>query len=114
MRKNFNLSNISHIVIDIDNQKWTITEWFTKKEYMNQGYGTKVFKSAFADLIKNYGKPERIVYVWNNENEYVMRWLKKFDAKCTCPLSVLKYANDDIWEAHLYDLNIDKLIEFIR
>jgi len=107
-------NNISYINIDIKTDKWTITEWFTKTGYMNKGYGTKIFKIGLNNALKVYGKPQKIVYVWNNENEYVYKWLKKFDAKCTCPISVLKYSNEDIWESHLYELNVKKVLDFIQ
>lgn len=112
-RAYLNNDEVCHCTISVEDNKWTITAWYTVHGYGNQGFGTKTMKYAIQQLYKKYGMPSCIEYVWNGANQYVYDWLEKhFDPISKCPLSVLKTQNDDEWDAHIYRLNIDKFLNY--
>lgn len=106
---------VSHVKINYSGRNWEITSWFTDKGYQNKGIGTTLLKTAMSSLVQVHGEPERVTYNWNGTNDYVFSWLKrKFNAKCNCPLAVLKYFNGDLWDAHIYTLDTKMVLEFIK
>ena len=64
-------------------------------------------------MLAEKGEPQYFEYVWNGQNQYVMDWLKEhFDPVCKLPLAVQKYSDADDWEAHIYKLNKQKVLDF--
>jgi len=102
--------------ISATENKWTISSWYTKSEYKNRGIGKQTLGYLLHYLYETYGIPETIEYIWDGTNEYVYNWMTKhFDAKCMCPLAVLKMneAADD-WLAHVYELNVEKVVQYFE
>ena len=109
------IPGIAHIKINKSGSVWEVSEWFTSPSMQNRGIGSEIFKQGFNHVERCTGEqPSKITYVWNGENEYVRRWLDKFGAKCTCPVSVLKNMDADVWEAHIYELDVQKVLEFSK
>lgn len=101
------------IQVDKKEQKWTISSWFTKSGYGNKGYGKKTMKAAMEYVFRLYGFPQKVEYIWNGANEYVLNWLEEnFDAVCNCPIAVQKTQADDDWDSHEYDLNVQKVMQY--
>lgn len=92
---------------------WTISSWYTKKEFNHQGFGKKTLDKTVWEMYKQFDVPEKIDYIWNGANDYVYNWISKnFDAKSSCPIAVQKYATDDDWTSHIYNLNKEKFLKF--
>lgn len=92
---------------------WTISAWYTLKDYLHQGYGSITLKNTVQEMYNTFGQPEKIEYVWNGANNYVYDWLSKnFGAISKCPIAVQKYANDDDWDSHIYTLNLEKFLKY--
>lgn len=103
------------INIDIydDIPKWTISEFFTEKEFMHRGYGKITMKYLVHKLIESYGVPSSVEYIWNGANDYVLDWItNEFEATCQCPIAVQKTQSDDDWSSHMYTLNKGKVLEY--
>lgn len=101
--------------VNYNNGKWSISSWFTDKEYQHKGLGKKALEVALQTIYKVTGKPDSIEYIWNGTNSYVGDWITKhFDAKCKCPLVVLKETFNDDWESHIYELNVDKVLKYFN
>lgn len=99
--------------INIENFTWTISSWYTNKDYLKQGIGTKTLKYLVNFLFKEFNKPNAIEYIWNGTNLYVFEWIEnKFDATSKCPIAVQKTQCEDDWDSHIYSLNVDKVIEY--
>ena len=109
-------TTISECKVSIGGDKiWSITEWFTNTNYQHQGLGNQLLREAFCQLYRRDGMPNEIRYNWNGVNQYVMDWLtKNFDPVSILPLSVQKYSEEDNWEAHIYVLNKNKLLDYYR
>lgn len=105
---------VSYCKINCDNNCWTISEWFTNHDYLHQGYGKQAFKKAINQALHEHGMPDKIEYIWNGANDYVMDFLKKFSPVCKLPLSVRKYSDVDEWEGHIYILNVGKVFDYVR
>lgn len=91
---------------------WTISAWFTAKDELHKGFGKMVMREAVRRLLLG-GKPARIEYIWNGANAYVYDWMvSHFDAKNTCPLAILKMSDEDSWESHVYDFNVNKFLAY--
>lgn len=106
---------ISHVKVNYSGKEWEISSWFTDEGYQNKGIGTTLLKTAMTSLVQINGDPEKVTYTWNGTNSYVLVWLKsKFNAKCNCPLSVLKYFNGDLWDAHIYTLDTERVKAFLK
>ena len=104
---------ISECKISLSHGIWSITEWFTTKFYMNQGYGKQTMKEAVNSLYEAFGMPEQIRYNWNGVNEYVYLWLKKhFNAVPLHPPII--DSECDSWEDHIYILDKIKLINYFK
>ncbi len=98
-----------------DNSKknWTVSSWYTNKNFLHQGFGKKTLDKTVWEMYKQFGYPEKVDYIWNGANKYVFNWLyKNFDAKSSCPIAVQKYATDDDWSSHIYNLNKDKFLNY--
>ncbi len=101
--------------ISVNTNTWTISSWYTEKAFQHRGFGTLTLQVCLEDISKVYGVPERVEYIWNGANKYVLDWLNEhFGAVSKCPIAVQKYANDDDWESHIYVLNTDKFIEYYK
>lgn len=100
-------------VLHLEEGVLTISSWFTNKDYMNNGAGKATLKEAVCYVLEMYGEPEKIEYVWNGSNEYVLEWLQKFDGECNCPIAVQKTQADDDWDSHVYTLNKQKFLDYI-
>jgi len=106
-------NDMSYCKISRDNDNtWTISEWFTNKHHLHQGYGKQVLSSLLSDMYDEFGRPRSIRYIWNGANDYVMDWLNKFDPVCLLPVAIMKYSEADKWEAHVYTLDTDKLLQY--
>ncbi len=91
---------------------WTISSWYTTEGYKHRGYGTLTLQECLSKIHAACGTPEKVEYIWNGANEYVLEWLNEhFGAVSKCPIAVQKYASDDDWESHIYILNAQKFIE---
>ena len=92
---------------------WTISAWYTLKDFLHQGYGSITLKNTVQEMYTRFGTPAKIEYVWNGANDYVYNWLSKnFGAISKCPIAVQKYANDDDWDSHIYTLNLEKFLNY--
>ena len=99
--------------VDYDKNGWAISAWYTNKDYLGQGIGSKVLKHTLRKLYKHTGRPEHIQYIWNGTNEYVGDWIKHhFDAVSLCPMAIQKTQSDDDWSSHVYELNPDKVFRY--
>lgn len=99
--------------INVCKETWTISSWYTNKEYLNKGFGTKTLKYLLRYLYKMFGKPDCVEYIWNGANYYVYQWMEShFGAISKCPLAVQKVQCDDDWDSHIYYLNVDKVINY--
>lgn len=106
---------ISECKISILDNVWSISEWYTYNTYKHKGYGNVVMKEALSRLYKDCGEPDEIRYIWNGVNAYVMDWLTKhFDPVSSLPLEVQKTSETDVWEAHIYILNKEKVLEYFE
>ena len=105
---------------DEENRNWTygntfdltISSWYVEESYKHQGYGKKVLREIFK-AFKPYNI-NSLKYIWNGTNKYVGEWLKKFNAKCCCPLAVLKTSEEDTWESHIYELDVNRFMNYIN
>lgn len=98
---------------DDTHSTWTISSWYTVKEYQNAGLGKITLGKIIKYLCNKYGNPSKIEYIWNGTNEYVGDWLKRnFDAVCNCPIWIQKTQSDDDWSSHIYELNVGKVIKY--
>jgi len=102
------------ISVNKNDNSWNISQWYANKNYQHQGYGRATMKYLVNALYNLYGVPNKLVYIWNNANEYVYDWIHlNFDAKISdSTLLVLKYSDEDIKEGHEYFLNIDKFFKY--
>ena len=106
-------TTISECKISTSNGIWSVTEWFTNHNYMHQGYGDKVIRTAFQTLYDTYGYPEEVRYNWNGANEYVFDWLQRhFSPTSLLPIAEQKYMEGDCWEAHIYRLDKTKVFNY--
>lgn len=95
------------------NDCFQISSWFTKEGYGHRGIGRATLKKTLQNLYERFGEPVGVQYVWNGANDYVQEWLvEHFDAVCTCPIAVQKYAAEDDWSSHIYDLNKEKVVDY--
>ena len=71
--------------VSVDKSLWTISSWFTKPGYKGKGIGKNTMKTTLNHILKTYGIPEKIEYIWNGANSYVStngeyeKYLKEFD-----------------------------------
>lgn len=101
--------------IDTASHIWTIVSWFTNENFQGQGIGKQTLARALSKLYEITGIPEEIEYNWNGSNSYVLEWMEKhFDAKCSCPIEVLKEYAGDCWESHIYKLNVVKVLDYFE
>lgn len=106
---------VSKCKINTDIHKWTISEFFTEKQFMHMGFGKVTMKTLIDRLIYMYGEPSIIEYIWNGANEYVLDWItKEFNAVCQCPITVQKTQTDDDWSSHMYTLDKDKVLKYFK
>lgn len=106
---------VSRCQINVQNDVWTIAEWFTTAKYQHHGYGTVLLKHLLGEIRKECELPGGFEYIWNGTNQYVYDWLNEnFGALSKCPIAVLKVANDDDWLSHVYMLNREKFITYFN
>ena len=110
-----------HIVCDCkicaneDNSVWSISAWYTSHSYQHKGYGVQTLAHILSEMREELGMPDKIEYIWNGANQYVMDWLSNhFDPVCKLPLAVQKCDDVDDWTAHMYTINKDKLFEYLH
>ena len=87
-----------------------ISSWFVDGGAQKLGIGKELLRQIFNKI-----EPLSIVsikYIWNGTNEYVGKWLEKFDAVNECPIAFLKNSEKDSWECHLYALNVEKFLKY--
>ena len=96
----------TRVQINVKNQEWEISDWHSSIKH--KGYGTITLCSLCRHLLMiGYPLPTRVTYIWNGANEYVLASLERqFDAKCIRADN----GSDDSWDAHIYELNVDKFI----
>ena len=100
--------------IDVNKRSntWTISSWYTTEEYKHRGYGTLTLQECLSEIRTVFDAPEKVEYIWNGANEYVLDWLNEhFGAVSKCPIAVQKYNSEDDWDSHIYILNREKFIE---
>lgn len=103
------------IQINDSHEIWSISSWFTEEGYGNKGYGRQTLMRLLQYVFNMYGMPDQIQYIWNGANEYVLNWMEEhFDAICTCPIAVQKTQADDDWDSHIYNLNLDKVMDYFQ
>ena len=101
--------------VNYNKNTWSISSWFTDKNYQNRGLGSQALRATLQAINGVVSKPISIEYIWNGTNSYVGEWITKhFDAKCKCPLVVLKETSSDNWESHIYELNVDKVLKYFN
>ena len=101
--------------INISDAEWIISSWYTSDGHKHNGYGKQTMKACLSYIRARFKLPDRIKYVWNGANGYVLDWLKdNFDAICDCPIAVQKNAFDDDWSSHIYTLNKDKFMKYFE
>ena len=94
---------------------WTISSWYTSKNYKRQGIGKKTLQTALEKVYDITSKPDKIEYIWNGANQYVYDWMiHHFDPISKCPIAVQKYASEDDWESHVYILNVEKVLKYFE
>lgn len=109
----FNDFAVCKCQINKENNTWTISSWYTDKNYLNKGIGAKTLKYLLQHLYDKFGCPENIEYIWNGANQYVYDWIEKnFDAISKCPLAVQKTQCEDDWNSHIYHLNVKKVLKY--
>ena len=108
---------ICKCVISVNKQDnaWTISQWYANKNYQHKGYGRLTMKYLVNELSKKY-PPSKIIYIWNNVNEYVYNWIfNNFDAKLSDDaIKILKYSNEDVKEGHQYYLDKNKFLKYFE
>lgn len=92
--------------------KIAITGWYVNSSHQHQGIGKALLKELFANICVDNIK--QIEYIWNGANAYVGEWLKKFNAVSHCPLNVLKTLGEDTWESHIYTLDREKFLSYVK
>ena len=106
-------TKVCRCAIAVKDKDWQITSWYTEKEFSHRGYGKQVLVALLQYLTECLGTPVTIDYVWNGQNQYVMDWLvENFNPVCKLPLAVRKYSDADDWEAHIYKLDKQKVLDF--
>lgn len=105
---------IGRLIVSKDRnaEKIAITGWYVDSAYQHQGIGKALLKELFANI--NVENIKQIEYIWNGANAYVGEWLKKFNAVSHCPLSVLKASGEDTWEGHIYTLDKNKFLAYVK
>lgn len=108
---------ICKCVISVNKQDntWAISQWYANKNYQHKGYGRLTMKYLVNELSKKY-PPSKIIYIWNNVNEYVYKWIfNNFDAKLSDDaIKILKYSNEDVKEGHQYYLDKNKFLKYFE
>lgn len=98
---------------NLQDHTWTIAAWFTNEDMQGQGIGKQTLAHTLSCLYQNTGIPQKIKYIWNGMNPYVLEWLERhFDAKCSCPMAIQKKQPDDDWESHIYDMDVSKTLMY--
>ena len=108
---------ICKCTISVDkNNKWTISQWYANRNYQHQGYGRMTMKYLVDELLKLYGKPSKLMYIWNNANKYVYDWIhNNFDARLSDnAIKILKYSDEDVKEGHEYYLDVNKFLKYFE
>lgn len=105
-----NGNGIGSCKVDYDEEEIVVSSWFVDKAYQNQGIGKELLKRAIENIPKDY---KQVKYIWNGKNEYVGKWLEKFNAKSLCPIHMLKYACADTWDNHMYILDKDLFLNYL-
>lgn len=103
------------ISVNKSDNSWTISQWYANKNYQHKGYGRVTMKYLVQELYNKY-KPNNIIYIWNNVNEYVYNWIvNNFDAKLSDEaIRILKVTDEDVKEGHQYYLNKDKFLKYFE
>lgn len=108
-----NNKEVSKCVIEVNNDTWQISAWYTKTDCLKQGFGKKCMRELIHHIYLKTGMPQYIEYIWNGQNEYVHEWMQhNFNPISKCPLAVQKYQADDDWESHIYKLNVDSFLKY--
>ena len=103
------------ICIDDTHTVWSITVWRTHPAFHQKGYGKFALRATIMLLLATYGVPEKIEYIWNGANAYVLDWMKRhFDPVSKLPIAVQKYEAADDWDAHIYILNKQKVLRYFN
>ena len=103
------------VCINDDNDTWSISAWYTGTSYQHHGYGLYTLKATLKLMYLQLGEPERIEYIWNGSNQYVMDWLEEhFSPVCKLPLAVRKYQDADDWDAHIYVLDKESVFRYLN
>lgn len=101
--------------ISVLGNTWTISAWYTEKEFQHNGVGILTMQNLMEYLYQKTETPKRIEYIWDGSNSYVYDWLEEnFGAISKCPLAVQKTQADDDWDSHIYYLNTQKVIDYFN
>lgn len=95
---------------------WQISKWFNYiKGHGNEGLGKLCLKYLAEELQEQYGKPVAISYIWNGQNDFVGRLVTdKWGGVCNTPAAVLKNDCADSWDSHIYDLDRDRFMDWLK
>ena len=103
----------SLISVNTKQKVMTISSWHTEEKYQHHGYGTENLKEIVKNAVYCFGNPEKVKYIWNGANEYVLEWLKdNFDARCLEDINVIKNSVEDSWNNHIYILDTKKFLDY--
>ena len=101
--------------ISVRKDVWSISAWYTSDKYKNSGYGFKTMQYLLNVIYLEQGKPRKIEYIWDGTNDYVFKWMQKhFSPVSKLPIAVQKYLNSDDWDAHIYSLNVDAVLDYFQ
>lgn len=101
--------------VNFADDTWTISSWYTSKNYKHQGIGKKTLQTVLAKVYSMTSKPDKIEYIWNGANQYVYDWMiHHFDPINKCPIAVQKYESEDDWDSHVYILNVEKVLQYFE
>jgi hypothetical protein len=91
----------------------TISRWYVYgNDNLHKGIGKRLLKEIFNNF--NFEEIVEIKYIWNGTNDYVGKWLEKFDAVNNCPINLMKYSGEDFPESHIYTLNKEKFLNYVK
>ena len=99
--------------ISVTGKIWTISSWHVKETHRHKGIGKSLLSDSVNSLLRAYGNPDEVRYIWNGQNKYVYSWLERFNAKCLAGINIQKNNTDD-WESHVYVLDKEKFLLYCK
>lgn len=101
--------------VDMFEYSVNIRSWFTQDGYKNHGYGRETMRRLLLHVKYLLSRIDIATYTWNGTNEYVLNFIQnRLGAVCICPIAIQKKCPDDDWSSHIYNLDINKVVEYFR